>query len=66
MGFDPWLQAAGYILSHVQNALKVAAAKAPGWPVLICGHSLGGAWEGWFGACCVDGLGVAWMHLVLS
>ena len=36
------LQASGYILPHVQRALQAAAAKAPGWPVLICGHSLGG------------------------
>ena len=34
--------AATYIHCNTQAALEEAAAKCPGWPVLVTGHSLGG------------------------
>jgi hypothetical protein len=46
-GVDGWvhpgiLAAASYIHCTIEAALKEAAVKCPGWPVLITGHSLGG------------------------
>jgi len=46
-GVDGWvhpgiLAAASYIHCTTEAALKEAAKKCPGWPVLITGHSLGG------------------------
>jgi hypothetical protein len=46
-GVDGWvhpgiLAAASYIHCTTEAALKDAAKKCPGWPVLITGHSLGG------------------------
>ncbi|GMH33064.1 hypothetical protein BSKO_00898 [Bryopsis sp. KO-2023] len=36
------MSAATYVQCSIQDALKEAAEKVPGWPLLITGHSLGG------------------------
>lgn len=47
MGVDGWVHqgimaAATYIHCCTKDALDAAAAKYPGWPILVTGHSLGG------------------------
>ena len=52
-GADGWvhegiLKSATYVQCATQGALEAAAQRCPGWPLLICGHSLGGTrvWQG--------------------
>ena len=48
---DPWgaqvhegiMAAATYVHSNTASALQRAATEHPGWPLLLTGHSLGGA-----------------------
>lgn len=37
------MAAATYVHSNTAQALQRAAAEFPGWPLLVTGHSLGGA-----------------------
>ena len=37
------MAAATYVHSNTASTLQRAAAKHPGWPLLLTGHSLGGA-----------------------
>ena len=37
------MAAATYVHSNTASALQHAAAEHPGWPLLLTGHSLGGA-----------------------
>ena len=41
------MAAATYVRSNTASALQQAAVEFPGWPVLVTGHSLGGAPQIW-------------------
>ena len=38
------MQAATFVHTNAYAALQVAAERFPGWPVMLTGHSMGGAW----------------------
>ena len=39
------MQAATFVHTNAYAALQAAAERFPGWPVMLTGHSMGGAWS---------------------